>query len=215
MDGEEGVGLDRQVIEREVRRRERQRRREVGRALGERLARQRVHQVEVEGGEGGLRFVDRGARLRRVVDPAERVQLGVVEALHSDRQPRDAGLGVSVEAFALEGARVGLERDLAAGLERQAGADRRDQSLDRCRREQARRPAADEDGVDASSPDKGKRFLEVAHQRVDVARLGQRAGLVAQACELKSQYGHFLGTTADGRRARAAAAPAASARPGA
>ena len=96
---------------------------DVGHALGQRLRRQRVHQVEVEGRERGLRLLDRGARLGRVVDPAERGELGIVEALHADREPRHAGRGVGVKAFALEGARIGLERDLEAGLERQAGAD--------------------------------------------------------------------------------------------
>jgi hypothetical protein len=48
------------------------------------------------------------AGLRAVVHAAERVQLGIVEALHADRQPRDAGLAVAAEAVLLEGARVGF-----------------------------------------------------------------------------------------------------------
>jgi hypothetical protein len=146
----------------------------------------------LKGGERGLGFLDGGACLRGVVDAAERMQLGVVEALHADRQPRDAGRGVGVEALALEGAGIGLERDLAARLERQAGADRGDEGLDRRRREQARRAAADEDGVDAPAPDERQRRLQVAHQRIDVAVLGQRRASSRQACELKSQYGHFF-----------------------
>jgi hypothetical protein len=54
----------------------------------------------------------------------------VVEALHADRQPGDTGRAEGAEALALEGAGVGLQRDLAAGLQRQAGADVGQQPVD-------------------------------------------------------------------------------------
>jgi hypothetical protein len=54
----------------------------------------------------------------------------VVEALHADRQARDAGRAEGAEALALEGAGVGFQRDLAAGLQRQPGADVGQQPVD-------------------------------------------------------------------------------------
>ena len=54
----------------------------------------------------------------------------VVEALHADRQPGDAGGAVAAEAIALEGARVGFERDLAVGREREPGPQVAEQAVD-------------------------------------------------------------------------------------
>ena len=89
--GEIGVGLDGQVIDREVRRRHGQRLRQVLLQLVHGLARQRVHQVEIEGLEGGGRLFQRGDGLGAVVHAAQRLEVRVVEALHTDRQPRHAG----------------------------------------------------------------------------------------------------------------------------
>src|SRR5207253_3453707 len=99
----------------------------------------------VEGVELARRLLERRARLRAVVHAAERVQLRVVEALYAHRQPGDAGLAVGAEAVLLEGAGVGFERDLAARLQRQARTHVGQQLVDRVRREQAGRAAADED----------------------------------------------------------------------
>ena len=173
MRGEEGVRLDRQLVDGQMRRLEGERRGEVGFAVGKRLPRQRVHQVDVEGLEGALCLGDGRARLRGVVNSAERGQARVVEALHADRKPRHAGGAKGAKAVALEAARVGLERDLAARLERQAGADGGDQPLDLRRLEQARRAAADEDRVDAPAPDEGQRCFEIGDQGVDIALLRQ------------------------------------------
>src|ERR1019366_3611623 len=103
------------------------------------------------------------------VDAAERGEAGVVEALHPDRQARHAGGAKGAEAVALEAAWIGLERDLAAGLERQPGPDGTEQALDLRRLEQARRAAADEDRVDAPAPDEGQGGFEIGDQGVDIA----------------------------------------------
>ena len=89
-------------------------------------------------------------------------------------KPGHAGRAKGAEAIALEGARIGFERDLAAGFERQPRADVGQQPIDRFGREEARRAAADEDAVDAPAPDERQRGFEVGAQRVQVARLGQR-----------------------------------------
>jgi hypothetical protein len=168
--GEPGVGLDGEVIDRDVRWRERQRLREVGLEVLERLARQRVHQVEVEGVEGAGGLFHGGDGLGAVVHAAERRQVLVVEALHAHRQARDAGGAVRAKAVALEGAGVGFERDLAIGRELEARAHIAEQAVDGLRRKQAGRAAADEDGVDGAAPDERQRGVQVGQQRIDVAR---------------------------------------------
>ena len=117
----------------------------------------------------------------RVVHAAERAQRGVVEALHADRQARDAGRAEGAEALALEGAGVGLERDLAARLQRQPRADVGQQAVDALGREQAGRAAADEDAVHAPAPDQRQRGFQVGAQRVEVARLGQLRRVATRA----------------------------------
>jgi hypothetical protein len=171
---EQGIRLDRQMVGREVWWLVGQRSVEVGRPLGQRLSRQRVHQVDVERVESSGRFRDGGMRLCRVVNAADRAQLRVIEALHTDRQPGHAGRAKGAEAIALEGPRIRFERDLAAGFERQPRANVGQQSIDRFGCEEARRAAADEDAVDAPAPDERQRGFEIGAQRVQVPRLGQR-----------------------------------------
>ena len=169
---EHRVGLDGQVVDGQVRRLEAQRRVQLARQVVQRLPRQRVHQVEVEGVEGRGRLGQRLARLAGAVNATEPLQLRVVEALHAHRQPRDAGLPEALEALALEGAGVGLQRDLAAGLQRQAGAHVGDQLADLLGVEQAGRAATDEDADDGPTPHQRQRGLQVGAQRGEVGLRG-------------------------------------------
>ena len=173
--GEIGVGLEREVIDRQVRRIEAERDVEVPVQIGQRLPGQRIHQVEVEGLEVARGLVERGARLVGAVDTAQAFKETVVEALHAHAQARDAGLAESLEAILLEGAGIGLERDLGVGFEAQQRTDVGQQAVDRVRREQARRAAADEDAVHAAAPDQRQAGLEVGAQRIEVALLGEVA----------------------------------------
>jgi hypothetical protein len=138
-----------------MRRLEGERGAQIGFEPGERLTRQRVHQVEVEGVERRFRFLDRRARLLCVVHAAERLQSGVVEALDADRQPCHAGSAIAAKAIALERARVRFECDFAAGLDRQQRSHVGEQAVDCIRCKQARRAAADEDAVQTPAPDEG------------------------------------------------------------
>jgi hypothetical protein len=101
------VGLQRELVARQVRRAERQRLLDVGERLIQRPApagpyiRSRLTSSNSStAGRGGR------ARLRRIVHAAERLQVARIEALHADRQPRDAGVAVALEAPALERAGV-------------------------------------------------------------------------------------------------------------
>jgi hypothetical protein len=153
-----------------------------------RLARQAVHQVEVEGLEmlagqlrGTLGFV--GA-----VDAAEGFQVIVVEALDAERQAIDAGGAETGKLLGLDRAGVGFQRDL--GVRRQHGQrpEGGDQFVDGGGREQAGRAAAEEDGLHRPAPDQRQGRLQVGDQGGDVFAFG----IVSPAsCELKSQYGHF------------------------
>ncbi len=186
---EQRVGLERQVVERQVRRPERQRGRGIGFGLGHRLARQRVHEVEVDVAEDRQRRLGGGARLVGVVDAAERLQLRGVEALDAERQPVDAGRAEAGELLALEGAGIRLQRDLGVGRQRHAGADAGEQAVDRRRREEARRAAADEHRSRPGGP--RSTAARTRGRRAARRRRRPRAASPRASCELKSQYGHL------------------------
>ncbi len=169
------VGLEREVIGRDVRRAERDRLAHVGERQRRRLLGKGVHEVGVHLREGLERAGERAARLVRAVHASDRLEACVVEALHAERQAIDSRLAVAAEARRLEGAGIGFERDLGIGIDPQARAQRRDEALDRLRREQARRAPADEDRVEAPPPDLRQARLEIGYESVHVARLGQVA----------------------------------------
>jgi hypothetical protein len=121
-----------------------------------------------------MRDLDRAPRLAVVVDPSERLQAGRIEALDPDRQPVDPGSAEVAELLGLERPGVRLERDLGIGCELEPRAERGEQTVDRFCREQARRPAAEEDRVHPPSPYRRQRAFEVGDQRVDVRAVGQR-----------------------------------------
>jgi hypothetical protein len=119
--GKHGVGLDGQVVHRQVGRCQRQRQGQILIELAGRLARQCIHQVEVEGIKGLRSFLDRRNRLGPVVDASKRLEVRVVETLHPHRQPCHAGASECTEAIPLKRSRVGFERDFAIGFQPQPG----------------------------------------------------------------------------------------------
>ena len=102
-------------------------------------------------------------------------RLRVVEALDADREAVHARVAEVAELRLLEGAGVRLQRDLGVGLHRQQRARRGEEAVDRARREEAGRAAADEDRVHAPAPYLRHARLEVRDHRVHVARLGHLA----------------------------------------
>ena len=117
------------------------------------LARQAVHQVEVERIEmltGQLRGT---FCLVRTVNAAECFQVVVVETLDAERQPIDAGGAKAGELFGFDGAGIGFQRDL--GLRRQHGkcAEGGDQFVDGSGREQAGRAATEKNRLHRPPPD--------------------------------------------------------------
>ena len=67
-------------------------------------------------------------RRQRLVDGVlapERLEVGVVQRLHADRDPVDAGGAIAAKTLRLDAGRVGLEGDLGVGLEAPGGRSRR------------------------------------------------------------------------------------------
>ena len=75
----------------------------------------------------------------------------------------------------LEGAGIGLQRDLRVGFHREQRAGGGEEAVDRARGEEAGRAPAEEDRVDAPAPHLRHARLEVRDHRVHVARLGHLA----------------------------------------
>jgi hypothetical protein len=100
---------------------------DVGARFRERLPGQPVHQVEVHVVEGGLRHLDRAARLVRRMDAPERGSFASLKLwMPSESRFTPASRG-SRESARFRGAGVGLHRYFGAGLEHDAGAQRREE----------------------------------------------------------------------------------------
>jgi hypothetical protein len=116
------VGLEREVVGRDVRHAERDRFAHVGERRSSDLAGQRVHQVRVHRGE------ESRAPLRARAAPRPRRARGrwprarVVEALHAERQAVHARVAVAAEALASKVPGLASMRDLGVGIDRDARA---------------------------------------------------------------------------------------------
>ena len=173
--GKRRIGLQRELIARQMPGPIRKRNLNVGQRLGQRLQRKSVHQIQVETFEVTPGERDRRPGFVSIVNAAQCPEMCRVEALDSERQAVDAGLPVSGEALGFDGARVGLERDLGLGHQRDTRAHGGQQCIHRLAGKQAGRAAADEDRCYTPSPDQGQRRFEVGNQCRNVIALGNRA----------------------------------------
>jgi len=105
-----GVGLERELVARQVARPEGEGGVEVAQRGSKGLPWQGVHQVDVHPLEVCECDLDRTPRGVAVMNAAELGELVVVETLHADRQAIDAGGAVVAKARGLESAGVGLDR---------------------------------------------------------------------------------------------------------
>ena len=131
--GEISVGLDGQLVDRDVRRVHCQGQAHVLGQAVQCLARQRVHDVQVEGVKRLRRLFHSRNGLRRIMHPAQGFEVCVVKTLHADRQARHAGTAEGAKTVFFEGARVGLQRDFTIGRQFQARADVAQQAVNRLR----------------------------------------------------------------------------------
>src|SRR5881275_562962 len=120
-------------------------------------------------------------RLGGRMNAPERLEPLRIEALGAERYACDAGRPVFAECAALDRARVGFERHLQARGELEHVARRREELADRARREEARRPAAEEDADHLAPGDLTRLRFEIARETAEVGALrelpGERVGV--------------------------------------
>ena len=102
-----------------------------------------VDEVEAEAGKERGGELNRGKRLGDRVLAPERLEVGVAQRLHADRQAIDAGGAIAAKPPRLDAGRVGFERDLGVRLEPPSGGDRVDDALHGLRAHERRRAAAE------------------------------------------------------------------------
>ncbi len=85
----------------------------------------------------------------RVLAP-KRLETLIVERLHAERQPVDAGRTVAGEVLGLDAGRIGFQRDLGIALQMPMARDGLENCCNGLRRHQGWGAAAEEDAADAS-----------------------------------------------------------------
>lgn len=173
------LGLEGELVSRDVLRAEVDQRVEIPIERGECLVGQCEDQVEGEvlesGGAGGLQGLvhDRGA-----VCPAESLQLVVLEGLDSDRETIDTRRPKACESCELDGARVQLERRFDRLASRRClprpgkgVSHRTDQARDRIRLEERRGAAPEVEGGESSAREIFTSCVELPAEPVDVPGL--------------------------------------------
>ena len=114
------------------------------------------------------------ARLRHAMDAAERLQRGIVERLHAERQAIDAGGAIAAKTLRLDASRIGFERDLRVGRNRPQPRDRLEHRGDGRWLHQRRRAAAEEDRGDGAPRGQLREVFKLARERGRKARLVRR-----------------------------------------
>ena len=129
---EDRVGLDGELVDRQMLAGHRHRLGQLGAPGRLALAGAGVDEVERSAREDRRRGLDRLDRFGDVVTAAERLEVGVVERLDADRQAVDAGGAIAAEAPRLDAGGIGLEGDFGVGGERPGGGHRVDQACTVC-----------------------------------------------------------------------------------
>ena len=114
------------------------------------LVRAGIDHVEGQARECRAGQIDGRAGLRRIVQPAEKFQLRIVQRLHPQRQPVHPGRAIARKAPCIGGRRVALHGDLDAVRHGPCVVDRAQDRLHRRRFHQGRRAAAEEDRRDGA-----------------------------------------------------------------
>ena len=131
--GKVGVGLNGQVVNRDVGRTQGQCLAHVFFEACQGLAGQGVHDVQVKGLKTGSGLFHRSNGLRAVMHPAQRFQVRVIEALNADRQACHARAAKGFETVFFKGPGVGFQRDFAVSVQSEASADVGQQPVNRRR----------------------------------------------------------------------------------
>ena len=136
-----------------------------------------MHEIDVDAGKArAVGEVDGGPRRSGIVDAAEPHQRRVVEALHTNRQPVDAGGAKTGEASGVGRAGVRFKRDFGIGGDGEARVNARQRSGDGVRAEQARRAAPKENRLHLTTGPLRCFLVDVPQQLRDVLVFRQVAG---------------------------------------
>ncbi len=172
------LGLERELVGRDVLRAECDQFREIEVELRERLVREREDQIEGEIVEASRsRRMECLASDRSAMRSAESLQLCILEGLDADREAIDAGRTEARQAIPLERARIQLECHLDPGVVqriREGCPNGLDEAADRARLEQGRSAAAEIETCESPTFEVGLARVELADERVDVASLELR-----------------------------------------
>ena len=136
----------------------------------EALAGAGVDQVEREPRKSRAGLLDRGDRLVAVMGAAQEAQRLGVERLHAKRQPVNTCRRKGLETLGLSGIGVRLEGNFEIGQNGPIQPHPLKQLLNRLRRHQRRRAAAEKHRAYCTSGRKLGLALEVAHERLRPAR---------------------------------------------
>ena len=205
--GKQGVGLQRQVIGRQMARAQRQRLFDIGQRLLQRLAGQGVHDVQIEGVEVAAGLLGGAARFVGAMNAPQRAQVAGVKALHANRQPVYPRRAIAGELGDFQRAGVGFQGDFCVRVELEPGVQRAQQAVDMRRAEQAGRAAAHEHRLHPPAPDQGQGAFQVGNQRVDIAVLVQRAARLVRVEVAIRAFAHAPGKVNVQRQGRQAVQP--------
>ena len=172
--GERRLLLDGELVEREVVGRHADRLFELGAPGGQRLPGPRIDQVEGKPREDGARKLHGAARILHVMDAAERLQRGVVERLHAERDAVHAGAPIAAETLRLDARRVRLQRHLRIGRDMPAVRNRIENRTHRAGQHERGRAAAEEDARDGAARRQRREMAELAREGGGEARLVRR-----------------------------------------
>ncbi|MNL37831.1 hypothetical protein D3C87_1600040 [compost metagenome] len=104
----------------------------------------------------------------------ERLEVGVVQRLHAERDAVDARRPEVAEAAGLDAGRIGFERDFAVRIDGPVLADRIEDRADGAALHQRGRAAAEEDRVDGAARRQCGAMGDLAAEGCDVAALVRR-----------------------------------------
>jgi len=168
------LGFQRELIVGNVLRLQRDSLFDIGTRIADRLIRQAEHQVEIQRIKAGVPSrLDGANRLCRIVHPAERPQVRIVETLHADGEAIDARLAEAGELVPLGAAGIGLHGDFNVGARIGERTHPGQKGANCLGGEQTRRAATDKNAVYFSSPHLRQILCEIGQQGVDIVFFGQ------------------------------------------
>ena len=160
--GKRRLGLDRELVEREMAACEREGFAELAAPVLHCLVGTRVDEVKRDAVEMRVRNGECGDGLGRGVDAPKRLQDIVAQRLHAERDAIDAGLRVAREAAGLNAAGVGFERDLRARSDAPELCDAIEDRGNRLRLHERGSAAAEKDAGNRTRAGERRRMLELA-----------------------------------------------------